>query len=559
MKCLIVLAVFALLSSVFAGDITINNDQSTVDQACGYTHSDLTTQFPASLIIADSGMLSLDTFTLELKVSRLYYLAHANMSDAHGDSCSDAFVMSPIAGDNCNVHLTATMSWGDARNLCGVYRDDSSTTSMTYTFRGSILLDLTEKNLPFIRDRHDLTRLVHSVHPFEIKFKRTASTSHTITTFFPVTLEAAIIRQFDVRTPDAVTTAHSFIRLFTSVQYPFVLTNPLWHGAVPGDNMVLEPIAQTTAYLLSGEDCLDSAADTVCEQEWLIQFDAPLSPPKCDFTGQYNINFTVRCSASIGAGCPLPLNADGFKEQNGEVVMHITTEYFCPQIFANVIATASLASYQDAAHSIAKDDFLSGDTIYFRATSASATATISSTTLASLSIVYTYPGSPQSTTLLYPLANSIVVSGATDHDDYHCWFSVPLDSTFPVPFDGSVSFQFQATLNIVFQNTQAQEVIRVESISPRVFAEATPSANGNIDAISTVSIAGPTSPVVAGSSSGMATNTLIYIIAGSCVGVILFATIAVILRRRNVAAKKTTSGTEMAGVSAAVTGATTVV
>jgi len=437
MKFFVALALLlAFVCAAIAQDLAVHPDltQDAEDTACLIVHSDLTTSDPPALVLEQSGFLTIDTLTLTLRVSKRYITAHANMSGAIGDFCSGSFSVIPDGIAQCTVLVQANIAWGDARSKCGVYLD-TSVTGDHLVFRGSVLLDLTETNLPTIRTR-DLSRLVHSVFPFLIRFPTTVSTGHNITAYFPVTLDAAIIRQFDVRTPAATTTAQSSIRLFTSVQYPFLLTLPVWHTAVFATTLntfVLQPVVGTTAYLLAGEDCLDSPTDTVCEQEWLIEFDAPASPPVCDFSGVFTLNFTVRCEAGADAHCPLPLVADGNHEAPATVVMTINTENFCPQMFADVPATATLASFQDVGLTIPKSDFLQGDTIYFLASADSTKATITSTTVDTVTIDYP----TNNHILLYDSAApsaTYVTLGV--HGAKTAPFSVPLNpATFPVPLE----------------------------------------------------------------------------------------------------------------------------
>jgi len=401
--------------------------------------------------------------------------------------------------------------------------------------------------------------------PFVIRFPTTVATSNTIDVFSPVLLEAAIIRQFDVRTPAATTTAHSFIRLFTSIQSPFLLTLPHWISSSRSDFTVQQVTAATDS-LLPGEDCLNNAGDHICEQEWLIQFDADNSPPVCDFTGDFSLNFTVNCQAFASGSCPLPfVSASNTNEAQANVLFHITTEDFCPKAFADVPLTATLASYQDSALTIPKASFLQGDTVFFKVNVDSVSATISSSSIATININY----APAVSTLLYPVTPTTVIVHNNDINNKQCEFSVILDSLFPVAVDGSLPFTFVVVVNVGFANTQQAIHITSVSLKPavgissrdvKVLADSS-SSGRPIDTSVSVSVGG-VAPAASSSSSSISTATLIYIIAGSCIGVILFATIAVIVRRRGIASKKqtvATNGSEMAGASSAVTGATTVV
>jgi hypothetical protein len=60
---------------------------------------------------------------------------------------------------------------------------------------------------------------------------------------------------------------------------------------------------------------------------------APLSPPICDYTGDWVIHFMAICEPSLGGNCPLPQNPiTGRREQLVTVEYHLTSEKFLPQI-----------------------------------------------------------------------------------------------------------------------------------------------------------------------------------------------------------------------------------
>jgi len=439
-----------------------------------------------------------------------------------------------------------------------VYLDTATSSSTWAVFRGSILIDLSEKNLPSIRQR-ELSRLVHSVLPFQIRFPKTVSASSDITVFSPVNLEAAIIRQFSIRTPEAETQAQSLIRLFTSIQYPFKLTLPSW-GTRSRNDFNFNPTLEAADLLLANEDCLDNPTDPICEQEWKIVFDA-WSPPVCDFTGDYTLEFVVRCEAGAEAHCPLQLDTTtGFKQASASVTFHITTEHFCPIVLADVDISASLHSFQDGGHTIPKTDFLQDATAYFRATVSSSVATIVETSISGI----THTDNSQ---LFYSRPNNLVaglnvvdfprVGGVSVHPT-ESWFDIVLSSTlFPTPVDGQSSANLVVDLNVVFLNTEGRRVtqqlgMRVVANHPVILADAT--ANHPVQASSDFSmIAKPSTGAPSTSSSS---SISLAVIIGASVGAfaLIAMGVAIFIYRRRAATK--TVEVAMSGVSTAVSGAT---
>jgi hypothetical protein len=438
-----------------------------MDAQCGFIHYTLITLDPPVFLAGRSGFVIPNYLRLSVQASRRYYQVFVNMSNAQRDFyhlCGGKFAMMPNPDDptNCTYLLQADIAWSDA-SKCGIYLSEN-TDSFAY-FRGSIVLDELEW-IPSVRDRN-LTRSLRRVMPFVVRFPKQVSASHTITVYYhPLTpgqngLQAAIIKQLTSRTADAVAAARSNVTMYTSLEYPFLLSNPGFSYASRNDFITETPYESPT-YSFPGESCAD-VNNAVCEQEWAIGLFTPSSPPVCDFTGDWNMTFTVLCHQSLVTAntCPLPL-VGGTPQLSATIGFHLTTEHFCPTVFADVGLSATLTSFQDAAHTITKDNFLSGATAYFIAQAASTDATIVEVSLHSVSsalagfgatTLYRRPPGGSQHSIIQIQEFPRVVGGVSEHPT-QSWFSIVLDtSVFPVNVDSSAGFTISVTLNVVFANT----------------------------------------------------------------------------------------------------------
>jgi hypothetical protein len=351
-------------------------------------------------------------------------------------------------------------------------------------------------------------------------------------TFFPVNLEAALILQSSVRAPAGMTTASSSLRFFTSLQFPFKLVNPTW-GNVSRSDFTYQA-AESFAYLSQHEDCLNSRDDATCEQEWEIGFNAPSSPPTCNFNGDYTLEFIVRCQDVELGHCALPLNTmNGLYEAKATVQFHIVTENFCPTLFADVPITASLHSYQDPERTISKTDFLLGSTGYFKAVVFSQEATIVETSFQTIHdatiLFFTRP------TNNYPNELSIQEFPRPTNRPTQAWFDLVLSpSLFSVPIDGSASASFTVMLNVVFWNTNGITHSLAIPLRPDTIVRLETKDSGflPVEARTSLSLtSGPSAPIIASPTSGSSSAGLA-IGLGSSIGVIALISSLVLIRQK---------------------------
>jgi len=342
------------------------------------------------------------------------------------------------------------------------------------------------------------------VLPFMVRFPKKVTATHTISVYYhrfdapgaPGGLQAAIIKQATTRSPADITSARSDVTLYTNIEYPFTLTEPVF-TYVSRHDFTTDPAAVSPTLSFTNERCRDVATEP-CEQEWAIVLHADLSPPVCDFTGDWNLTFTVLCEPSLVSNntCPLPfVPAHNRFEYSGVVQFHLTTENFCPTVLADVGLTASLVSFQDHPHAIVKNNFLSGATAYFVATAASPDVTIVETTLLTVrsdgTTLYDTAGAVHNAVFTAEEFPRALFGGVSPHPS-QTYFSIVLDPlVFPVNVDASASFDIWATLNVVFANTGQEGGMHTRQFTvlmQRVFAAADAGANP-VDARAAVGLA----------------------------------------------------------------------
>jgi len=298
------------------------------------------------------------------------------------------------------------------------------------------------------------------------------------------------------------------------------------------------------------EVCQDDST-IPCEQEWSFPLDAAFSPPVCDFTGNWILGFTVTCEPIITAAghCPLSF-VSGSYQYHVDIPFHLTTEHFCPVVFADVGLTASLASFQDHAHLISKTDFLNDATAYFVASVFSPQATIVETKLHTVKV---------GAQTLYSDIPAVINSGfipenfprSPPNPSLHptqSWFSFVLTTGFfPVPVDGSAPFSIDVVLDVTFLDTASNmhsQSMTLLGLVPMVTGD----TSSPISAQQNVGVSNPVPPAPTSSSSLLTPVAFVSVIAASGVAfVALFAFIC--YRYRRATPTKT-----MTGVVASVAG-----
>jgi len=273
------------------------------------------------------------------------------------------------------------------------------------------------------------------------------------------------------------------------------------------------------------------------------------------------MSFVIQCEQSIvDAGhCPLPLTNNGH-EILAVIRFHLTSENFCPVFLADVGVSATLNSYQDNLFALAKDDFLSDSTAFFRAITSSPIATIVETKLHSVRV--SSGGGPETT--LYstsPAVDAGVVvptnwlrSGSTP-SIHPTWssFSLHFDpAIFGVLQDQHQTFTIGCTLDVVFLNTEGLSFTsRREFTVVRTLADSDDNVTP-VGAQTLISFSRPPSSKIAEPASGLSSEAFIGVVSGAgAVGTVFLVAFVVFCYRRS---KATSAPSSLSGATSTAVG-----
>jgi len=541
--------------------------------SCAFTHPPLKTQDPP-VLRTDSGLtgfLSSDKLQFTVQGSKRYTNAQFSFlgeDPAYHSRCSGQFFAFDNPTDPCSLFHRAVIDFENAYPHCGLTRDATSDPNHII-FRGEIQMDEWEPIDGDFRG-HELTRLVHSVLPFFLLFPKTVSATHSINVYSPINNLAAIIKQFTARGVDANGVATADITLYTNVQYPFKLIDPVIFFNNRGDltpqtiGIGPPPSAPTDGV------CGDPATHGACANEWPIHMEAQNSPPICNYSGDWTIHFMAICQPSLGAACPLPLNtANNRNEQMVEVKYHLTSEDFCPKIIADIPVSATLQSYQSLSPSPVpaggKNNFLIGATTFWRAIASSSVAEIVEVSTALVTALDEFQNLK---TLWSPIISAIGINfqhtdytraggtlpGISDHPTWNDFRFDLVASQFGVGEDLSASFVIGCKLNVVFKNTDpsGRPISRSYNFNfrPMVMPGAE-TTDSEVSATSAVSLRGADpAPSGLGASVGLSKTVVIALIAGGGALLVALTAIIIVVRRRAAKATQPTQSLAMEGVVA---------
>jgi len=206
----------------------------------------------------------------------------------------------------------------------------------------------------------DVERTMTNSYPFSVTFPRYAVVNNSeVDVYGPIDVIAAITEQdFDPISKSGT------IRLYTSIQYPFLLTVPTINPPTGINSFISLDSNQT------GASCTTNPS-TSCSQYWLVYLNATQF---CQISGDFRAEFTVACQNTLNSTqCPL-------QGDNVNVTWTSSSSNFCGLVNRNVSLSVALNSYRED-YSTAKTGFLMGQTVYFQASSSSSDVTISSTFL----------------------------------------------------------------------------------------------------------------------------------------------------------------------------------
>jgi hypothetical protein len=282
-----------------------------------------------------------------------------------------------------------------------------------------------------------IMRTTQHVVPLLVQFQRFIDVSSTISVSSPVRLLVAVTKQeVDPITRNAV------IELATNLLYPYIintssLTPP---GSTPMSFQLTEIIDSQTSAL-----CPNTPGST-CTQRFRISI---TTNSACTITGNYGILFGLICQSGI-ADCNLPPNAQA------SVLATIVSEDFCAKVSAKVEITGALNSYSSNAYTSARSAFLVDQVSYFKAVVTSPQATLTKSTIRSVSVVNA--NNSAETYLVYSDGQPNPIFANTAH--------------FSLDNAGSDFAEFYFTLNAsMFNNATNSDVTKSYTVVARVDVE----------------------------------------------------------------------------------------
>eukprot|EP01006_Ploeotia_vitrea_P050323 TRINITY_DN67445_c5_g1_i2.p1 TRINITY_DN67445_c5_g1~~TRINITY_DN67445_c5_g1_i2.p1 ORF type:complete len:1621 (-),score=806.77 TRINITY_DN67445_c5_g1_i2:178-4539(-) len=299
------------------------------------------------------------------------------------EACMPNFTYSSIENEEaCQRKWTAAISWNaaydpDGVTGCGFTRVESND-GLFIEFH----IDMEVENdelLPPVRGEQPQRRVVHKL-PFIVRFpKQVEVTTGEVEIFAPVRTLAVISDQHVERVDDE--TVLATVTLFTSLQWPFYLSDPTWVSAP--DGMQGEQIVDSQDATLA---CPDTT-NVPCEVKWQL----PITPgsDNCTVSGLYSVRFAINCQDSRSTSCPLDAATD-------EVIVsfRLDSSDHCAQVADEVGLNLLLQSYEDAAHTVTKDDFIDPQTVYFTVGTKADKVSIQETIVSDVVIVRSY-GTPE--------------------------------------------------------------------------------------------------------------------------------------------------------------------
>jgi cysteine-rich repeat protein len=422
------------------------------DCQCTVPSYQLSTDYPPILDVSKSGFLVKDALTLVLNVSSKYYNTQVTFRNEKNSSCnfpassSVNYWQSKYVGvPGCLYVLTATIPWGVAWSSCLFQRDE---TTNYITFTGEMDVQMTE-SIGSIRNI-SLSRTENHILPFQVVFpKYVTVTSNPVTIFSNYSVQAAIVQQsFSSVSPP---NGQAFIRLYTSVQWPYALQGPLNVSYPTG-----LPTTVSGPESAGPTECLNDGS-SACQQ-W---FDFVITPDvtKCTLNGGYTFSFFIGCNPSLPSGnCPLLTAA------KGSIFYTLQSSYLCEQVVANVDLTATMTSSSTSTISDTKQDFTVGLTCYHLVQTSSTMVTIIDTYIDQVVAI-----SPNGTTITLfdsSVSGNTAAGNALSLAIINDWpghgtaandavFSMVFSpSYFNLAADAYAAWTFGATVNAEFYNTE---------------------------------------------------------------------------------------------------------
>merc|ERR1712072_34842 len=352
----------------------------------------------------------------------------------------------------------ANISWSVARD-CTTSRTETAT---EIVFDGDIEVKQVE-TLNAIRGTA-VTRDVMTGMAYEVRFpKEITLTSGQVQVFSPILVIAAVTEQ-DFQSDTTQGTA----QLFTSVQWPFMLTS----ATINSTNNA------TVAITNSSNNC---PADAACE----TTFDFSLDPNSCSLTGDYQLSFTFQCNPLYtGSDCPLQGEA-------GNVLFTLTSGDLCAVFAENVDLTGSLISYLND-YTTARDAFIINQASYWQAKVSSTKVSIVNSEILAASTIFNsgaeidlYSGGANTAE---GTAAGFTLDGDGGDGTQSRFYLNMVSSLFPVPADQFLPAVMKCKVAATYSNTAKRQVKRYGELRVRLVYPST--KQGDLDTEAQVGLQG---------------------------------------------------------------------
>jgi len=285
---------------------------------------------------------------------------------------------------DCHDIFTGVMPWAEQTANCGWALDNSD--DYWFTYNADMIIQHHDFIDPFAGRAGSaaVERLTQHIVPLEVQFQKYIDVSTQITVTASVQALFAISRQaVDPNTKEAV------IEVTTNLLHPYKLDleNILNTPANPDYAAYTYSIAEVGDAAL----CPDDPAQS-CTQVFRITIDASTG---CEISGLYDLQWDLTCQS-----------ADNCAIDAGEKVdaqLSILSEDFCAKVSVRVEIDGTLTSYESDVYSTIKTNFLYDQTAFFEAALSSPDATLTSSTIRTVSLVDNVSGS---SILLYSDGNT---------------------------------------------------------------------------------------------------------------------------------------------------------
>jgi hypothetical protein len=398
------------------------------------------------LSLSDSGFKQKDILSLRVKNSVKYFSTKITYKNEINGTCDYILPNENLfwtkSYSQCLNLMDAKIPWSIVYPKCVCSRTEDN--SWLY-FTGEMNVENQENVYTGIRNL-PVVRTIKSSFPFQIRFPKSVSiSSNSVNVYSFVGVDGTISQQVFIAGIPRIPGAGKVV-LFTTVQYPYKLVTP----------NIFSPLLMSSLIKIS--DSIDGVTQcnddgTLCKQFFTI--DILPDTNMCKLDGDYFANFTVICQPSYNANCSLDSNTN-----SATIKFTLASENFCLKIIDSVDISGSLTSWQESTRITMKNDFIFGQTLFFKGELASSKMTITQTSLTVFSVTL-WNGK-----IITLFNNGVTSDGSVVNFQFDMsststkvFFSMNINPIiFNVQQDTSQAISFNAQFGVIFQNTGLFEV-----------------------------------------------------------------------------------------------------